>query len=73
MHHHLQVSGLAQQMQPESHTVVCLTMMSLGSIEEWSGVGGEVTGGGKMQSLSSLATGLGHPKEECTADSMTAK
>lgn len=43
---------LAQPVHPESQMVMCLRMMSLKSIEECIEVGGEESGGKKMQNLS---------------------
>lgn len=48
--HHLQVSGLVQQVQPESRMVMCSTV-HLRSVGEWTEVGGEGSGGKTMQNL----------------------
>ena len=49
---YLQLSGLALQVQPESHTVMCLRTMSLRGVGEWIEMGGEESEGKKMQNLS---------------------
>lgn len=57
MHHHLQVSGLALQIQPENHTAICLRTMSLGCTGEWIGV--EVEGSGGENNAEPELTGCG--------------
>lgn len=57
MHHHLRVSGLALQTQPESHTGMCLRTMSLGSTGE--GIGVDVEGSGGENNAEPELTGYG--------------